>query len=812
MRLLKTAILLTLLCGAILVGVAAAQDLPVRDVVTFQGVLRNIDATPIADGPHSVRFEFYNTETSTTLKWWEERTVTTANGLFTVKLGEVNPFVFVDFSKSQWIEMELLGEGGGPLPRIELTPASNAIMARSVPNASINSNKLADNAVTAAKLASSAAVKKLNGLTGNVVLAAGTNISITQADSTLTVSSLSGGGDDGDWLVDGTDLYRADGRVLVGVAPPGSGLTAPTLPPLRGEAGADKDPATAKMTVMADNEGFYSGMWVRDALSDGRAAIFGRRLGVVRNHGTGFGVAESNTAVTGYNDWGDSYTFGVAGYTWFDYNNTGGVLGARENGTTWASLAFRDDTGLNWGMYTPNNLHVGGLARLTALQVPNGAVAGHVLTSDSAGIATWQAPGAGGGDDGDWTIDGVDLYRDVEGVVAIGTNAPIGHVSNETHLQVASTSAPSLSLDSIGGIYDRWLFANYSAMGQLWIAHDSGSGVAAHTILRTSGEFGIGMSPSARLHVKGGNPDLNASNGDFWVGNTGAALRVGTSATAEDGSVNMRAMGTWGERMINLGVDDHTVVSVRGDALDFRGGESTVMARLWSGDGSLSQGAQFDLWGTGTTSTITLDGHDGGGSSLTMRDFYNQTDAKLVSGNSGGRLTLYNEAGTATVILDGQYDDGYGRLVTPVLEITGGADLSEQFGISSPVDWELEPGMVVSIDPHNPGELEVCREAYDRRVAGVISGAGGVRPGMLMGQSGSVADGEHPVALTGRVYVYADAVAGAIEPGDLLTTSATPGHAMKVVNHDQANGAVLGKAMTGLADGRGLILVLVSLQ
>jgi hypothetical protein len=97
-------------------------------------------------------------------------------------------------------------------------------------------------------------------------------------------------------------------------------------------------------------------------------------------------------------------------------------------------------------------------------------------------------------------------------------------------------------------------------------------------------------------------------------------------------------------------------------------------------------------------------------------------------------------------------------------------------------------------------------------VAGVISGAGGVKTGMLMSQQGTVADGELPVALIGRVYVWADASTGSIEPGDLLTTSGRPGHAMKVSDHGRATGAVLGKAMTGLEEGRGLVLTLVALQ
>jgi hypothetical protein len=60
--------------------------------------------------------------------------------------------------------------------------------------------------------------------------------------------------------------------------------------------------------------------------------------------------------------------------------------------------------------------------------------------------------------------------------------------------------------------------------------------------------------------------------------------------------------------------------------------------------------------------------------------------------------------------------------------------------------------------------------------------------------------------------VQADASNGAIHPGDLLTTSGTLGHAMKVTDHAKAQGAVLGKAMTGLSAGKGTVLALVTLQ
>ena len=62
------------------------------------------------------------------------------------------------------------------------------------------------------------------------------------------------------------------------------------------------------------------------------------------------------------------------------------------------------------------------------------------------------------------------------------------------------------------------------------------------------------------------------------------------------------------------------------------------------------------------------------------------------------------------------------------------------------------------------------------------------------------------------MYCWVDTSNGPIKPGDLLTTSDTPGHAMKVTDYAKAQGAIIGKAMSSLEKGRGLVLVLVTLQ
>jgi hypothetical protein len=66
--------------------------------------------------------------------------------------------------------------------------------------------------------------------------------------------------------------------------------------------------------------------------------------------------------------------------------------------------------------------------------------------------------------------------------------------------------------------------------------------------------------------------------------------------------------------------------------------------------------------------------------------------------------------------------------------------------------------------------------------------------------------------VAGRAYCKADAAHGAIGLGDLLTTSSTLGHAMRVADPAQAAGAIIGKALAKLERGTGLIPVLLALR
>jgi hypothetical protein len=68
------------------------------------------------------------------------------------------------------------------------------------------------------------------------------------------------------------------------------------------------------------------------------------------------------------------------------------------------------------------------------------------------------------------------------------------------------------------------------------------------------------------------------------------------------------------------------------------------------------------------------------------------------------------------------------------------------------------------------------------------------------------------MAVVGIVPAKVSAQNGAIEAGDLLVSSSTPGVAMKGTDRNRMLGAIVGKAMGTLNSGKGVIEVLVTLQ
>jgi hypothetical protein len=206
----------------------------------------------------------------------------------------------------------------------------------------------------------------------------------------------------------------------------------------------------------------------------------------------------------------------------------------------------------------------------------------------------------------------------------------------------------------------------------------------------------------------------------------------------------------------------------------------------------------------GETAGMAL-GRKGNAGEFRVRDssgaqsvFINGEKGNMALGRQGnpGMLFVKDAAGDDGVIVNG----GAGDVVLR------GGDCAEQWEVMDPE--KATPGTVMVMT--DTGILDVSERAYDRLVVGIVAGGGGLRPGVVLGAR----PGHHrpAIALVGRVYCRVDARYGAIRRGDLLTTSDTPGHAMRVSTPARAFGAIVGKALAPFESGEGLLSVLVAVQ
>ncbi|MGE5112810.1 MAG: hypothetical protein ACM3JB_18250, partial [Acidobacteriaceae bacterium] len=138
----------------------------------------------------------------------------------------------------------------------------------------------------------------------------------------------------------------------------------------------------------------------------------------------------------------------------------------------------------------------------------------------------------------------------------------------------------------------------------------------------------------------------------------------------------------------------------------------------------------------------------------------------------------------------------------------GGADYAESVSIRGRRD-EYRPGDLLVVDPDSDRRFTTSTEPYSTRVAGVFS----TKPGVLGSTHPLESNQEEiPLAMVGIVPCRVSAENGPIRRGDLLVSSATPGHAMRGTDRSRMTGAIVGKALQNLEVGTGVIEIMVSLQ
>ncbi|MGH9875742.1 MAG: hypothetical protein ACRD9S_25090, partial [Pyrinomonadaceae bacterium] len=314
--------------------------------------------------------------------------------------------------------------------------------------------------------------------------------------------------------------------------------------------------------------------------------------------------------------------------------------------------------------------------------------------------------------------------------------------------------------------------------------------------------FVLDVSGRSVFHLDGDNATLSVgalgNEGDIIVrdGEARPVLRLdGNSAVLIVG-----AQGNAGD-IVMRDVAGRDAVRLAGDNALFRLGDTGNGGDIIVRDNGGRDALRF----SGNSALLRV-GANGNFGNISVRDGsdrevfdFNGANAVLRIGSTGneGDIVVRNNLGAEVIHLDG----GTGDI------ILSNADCAEDFDVS-PVA-EVEPGMVMVLSPE--GSLRPSTVAYDKTVAGVISGAGEFKPGIVLDRHSSKTQ-RIPLALVGKVYCKVDASYSSIEVGDLLTTSATPGHAMKATEPQRAFGAVIGKALKALPVDRGLIPILVALQ
>jgi len=267
-----------------------------------------------------------------------------------------------------------------------------------------------------------------------------------------------------------------------------------------------------------------------------------------------------------------------------------------------------------------------------------------------------------------------------------------------------------------------------------------------------------------------------------------------------------------------------------GYKLDVQGGSINTSQNLCiNGDCKSAWSQVASQWANGSSSINYAGGSVGIGIAsplytLDVNGGLNGFRAKAASASANDTIATFENNAAIKMIVRANGNVGIGTTApAKTLDVAGDINASGtitggniQAKYQDVAEWvessqDLAPGTVVVLDPTKSNQVIASTEAYDSRVAGVIS----LKPGITLGERG---EGHVLVATTGRVRVKVDATNGPIKIGDLLVTSDKTGVAMKSVPVEIAGrrihspGTLIGKALEPLASGTGEILVLLSLQ
>jgi hypothetical protein len=310
--------------------------------------------------------------------------------------------------------------------------------------------------------------------------------------------------------------------------------------------------------------------------------------------------------------------------------------------------------------------------------------------------------------------------------------------------------------------------------------------------------------------VEGVNQSTTGTN--FGVrGETQSSGVNSAGVYGAESSATGTTFGVYGQSISNSGVGVYgtepstsgTVFGVYGTTMSTSGTGVFGQATASTGGGTGGHFSSFSNGGIGVWGSLDngsgFAGVFGQARSATAIGgvFENSGGGDLILGRTGSQSPMFRVSSSGNVTATGTFTGG-------------GADFAESVDVLDGAN-AYEPGDVLVVDPTSNRRFALARDAYSPLVAGVYS----TKPGILGSRTsmdGKQLAQEIPMAVVGIVPTKVSTENGPIQRGDLLVASSTPGYAMKGTDRDRMLGAVIGKALEPLADGKGVIEVLVTVR
>lgn len=476
---------------------------------------------------------------------------------------------------------------------------------------------------------------------------------------------------------------------------------------------------------------------------DNQSTFFACRTRSAQNNGTAYTLAGTNRAIEGYNFYGDSYSFGIAGHSYTDFDRSGAVLGANSAGTTWGALGYRASGGTIYGGYfTTSGSGTGFGESSTGIGLGSfGKLMGGWIRGEEYGLLT-SGKRFGSFTNGNGFTTGYQAF--VQGG-ADGKAITYSVASPSVDIMIRGTAKLSAGQTAVPFPPK---FAELLSDASPVTVFLSPFGQTANVSVASSSAQGFEV----------GSTDGRPTDAQF------AWIAIGARKGYENIEIPAELMAPDFESNMEKVAFDENDLKGSGLGISF--------------DGTLHFGAIPESPGgespEGRTPSVAVRE-----AVSESRESMGEIPARPTAPPAGAKPNTDIPKGTA----------GPGDGAPPVTHAPGQA----LFDVKDAV----EPGDVLVLNPANGDELYRCQRPSDPMVVGIAGGT-------------ARAFGEVPVFQYGTAWVRVDAQYGPIARGDLLATSATPGHAMKAVN--PALGIVVGKALEPLESGTGLIKVLVMLR